>query len=1228
MLKKYAAVIVILFIFIFTSKQSGFADTTPPVRPDTFTASLPVYDMKKDESTVELNWSSSDGADFYILEIATQLNWAGQTISEQRVLTELTYTDIRQNTASSPITGTIFTYKLYAATYIKDVDGNPTANFVKSPTYDIVTLLTDPSISEKSLRTSEIQLTWDDVQYNGQSIGYLIDKFKNGINVGQDQIMVSEIGRSVQRVGGKLVYTITNLDKSTEYTFRLLPSLDAGSIKFNPYVSINGATNIEALLQQYNESIVKLMWDEYQGSILATDLYYKVVEVTTDASGNKTYRTIATPEVPYYYIEVVSGQPHSYIVEVHVKADDTKIAQSDEVSQQDMVVPVAPVTPNLSYIVGNNSVTADWDTYKTINGARDTSLKYDVWLLTDTKTIDNVRTFYMPNTSGIVDYRIGKDLDIGNNSNFSLVQVLGVNKYRFLINGLTPNSTYYIGVVAKKTYLIQDPNNQSQITSQEYTSDPSMATIRTGSGNLEQPVAVVKPPGLTVVIDSSGKTLVTKDTVNISWPLGQTDNGVYTSLYQSDVYFKVGFQEYDQTFDKSKINDSSNVNYNMKSTGVTIILGSQNATATITGLKGNAAYVFWVKAYRDISGQTTVTRVSEAADPIIVVTLPDYTVPNSKPPVPSITVLDNQYSDKITIQFNSMANIKYTVAWGTEDNVTKKTDSMDYTPLSSIIPDSVVIDGLDAETTYYFWIMATNGTISSEWSDSIVGVTIPIPPPNVVQGFGVKSVLQTGKLVPDIGEHYVSLQWNITDKLNYIIEVSKSSDFVDSDKTDVGNVSEYKVTTFNGVQLGSNVRVWIRIFAKDTATNRLSQGSSYLTVKTKFNYDEYDSSKDNETLITTEIPKGVIDGTKNTWNIDFTGTVAELLMQKIKKQIDPDYSIDLSQTSVTGINKREILIPYKVIDALSSTKQNLIIKANESEFVFLPDVISSTISKLKQNSGEDVIIKIVIQTQISSTSDSDTTHQPVSDIIAISVTAQSSLENKQIVNFDKPIKIKLEYTNKNSNEIIDAYYMAQGGPSWEKISGNKTNTNNSLYIIVFSDKTGKYIIREQLPDNEQLGFYIFKNEIYKLMSTNLMKSVDTRNIRPTDLITLGDAVKMLLDATEVGYEHNHMDIAQKAGILSAFNNTDALRNITTEETVSMVMRLYEIKTGQVLPQTPISNAYMDSQDVDSVYRRYIGNALNMKILTRLSSYISPTGNMTRGEMLAMIERLLQTLGEL
>lgn len=1229
MLKKYAAAVAALILLLLVPKQLSFAATAPPLRPDTFTASLPVFDVNKNESSVTLSWSASAGADFYILQISSQANWAGQTISEQRILNTLTYTDIRQNSTSSPITGTIFTYKLYAATYIKDSNGNPTANYVQSTTYDSATVLTDPSVSAKALSTSQIQLTWDDVQFNGQSIGYTIDKFKSGVNVGQDQILISQIGTSVQRTGGKLIYTISNLDQSTGYTFHLSPGLDAGSIKFNPYVSIDSATNINALLQQYNESIVKLMWNEYQGSVPANNLYYKVVQVSTDASGNKTYTTIATPEVPYYYIQITPGQTYSYIVEVHNLTDGSLIAKSAEVSLQDIVVPVAPVTPNLIYTAANSSITVDWNTYNTINGARDSSVKFDVWLLTDPTTIDSVRAFYMPNNSGVVDYRTAKDLNISNNSNpnFSLVNVSGTNKYQFVITGLTPNSTYYIGVVAKKTYLMQDPNNQSQIISEVYTSDPSMATIKTTSGNLEQPAAVIKPPGLTVATDTSGKALVTKDTVNITWPLGQTVNGVYTPFYQSDVYFKVGLQKYDLTFDKSKINDPSNVNYNMVTTGAAISLGAQSATATITGLQGNTAYVFWVKAYRDIPGTTPVTKVSEASDPIIVVTLPDYTVPNSKPPVPSFTVLDNQFPDKITIQFNSMANIKYTVAWGTADNVAKKTSSQDYTPLSSLTPDSLIISGLSPGTTYYFWIMATNGSISSDWSDSIAGVTVPVPPPDVVQGFGVKNVLQNGVLVPDIGEHYISLQWDMVGKLDYIIEVSKASDFSNSEKDDAGNVSTYQLTTFKGAALGSNVRFWIRIFAKDTTTGLLSQGSNYLTVKTKFNYDEYDSNKDNETTVSTKMPTGVIDGTTGIWSIDYSGPTGNILVEKIKGQNSPDYNVDLSQTSVAGINKREILMPFKVIDALSSTNQNLIIKTNNSRFIFLPGVInSSTISK--QNGGDDVIIKIDIQTQAPSSSDNDTTHQAVSNISAISITAQSALDNKQLVNFDKPIKIELGYADNNYDDIVAPYHMAPGTVSWEKINGDKTYINDVPYIVVFGNETGKYLVRKQLPDTGQLGYYIFKNEIDKITSTNLMKSVDSNSIRPTDYIILGDAVKMLLDSSETSYDNNYMDIAQKAGILSIISNLDPSRNISTEEAVSMVMRLYEIRTGQMLPQTPISSTFTDVSDVDSTYSSYIANALNMKILTRLSSYIAPQDNMTRGEMLAMIERLLETLGKM
>lgn len=1221
--KKYLIPALILIQIILFGSIANAAD--PPQRPDNFEAELPVYVSSASENRVNLSWSASTGADFYILEIASDINWAGQTITETKHIASLSYTDIRQNTYSSPTTGTVFRYKLYAATYLRDGNNEVTDEFISSTNYASISVLTDPAASSTALSTSEIKLTWDDIKCSGNSIDYEIVKFKKGVNVGQEQIRANEIGQSAVRLNGKLVYTITGLDKSTEYSFQLYPSVSEANVIYNSYITINGATHISALIQRYNESIIKLMWDEYQGSVSATDLYYRVIQIT-EVNGQKSYQTIATPDVPYYFAQIQSGEDRSYLIEVRNKEDDTKVAESSELSLMDMVVPAVPIVSDLEITPSDTGLAVQWDTHKTITNERDSQVKYDFWILSDPTTVDDVRPFYSTSNSGIIDRRTGKDLQIvdsSNNTNFSLETVSGEQKYRFNVTGLIPNTIYYIAVVAKKTYIMQDPDNQEVIISVSNNSEPVVATTRTTSGNLEQPISLVKPIGLSVRTDSSGNGMVTKNSISIKWPMGETVSGTFTPFYESDVYFRIGYEEYTEDFDKAKTNDLSNINYNIHTTNVAITTGTEESYATITGLENNTAYVFWLKAYRNVQGATVVTKVSEASDPIIVVTLPDYTVPNTKPPVPVISVIDNTYQDKITVQFNSIANIAYTISWAKEDSIAKSVGTKEYTPTSTLSPDSVVISDLDPETLYYFWIKATNSGLSSEWSDSVTGETIPIPPPDVPEGFGVKKILQSNQLVPDIGEHYVTLQWDNADGVIYILEVSKKEDFSSKESITLENVAEYKLQKFETKELASNTRYWIRLYAKDSSTEKISEYSPYLTVKTKTNYDEYNSSQESDTPLSGKIAVETINGTTGIWSVDLSGAKGDRLIEKLRNQDTMDYRLDLSQTSVSGINKREINISYKVADSLSNSSQNIIIKTNKAEFIFYPESLKlNDIEELRQNPSDEVTLKITLQSLAPS--DGSSQYKYLSEISKINVLAVGKSE-KTVDSLNKPIKIILNYTDDKIKGSISGYGMGLTSTSWEKIEGTSKTINAKAYYELFNDKTGKYCVKKQLLSTEP-GMYANKEEILELVDANIIKDVNSSNLRPLSLVTLGSAVKYLLDSSGTEYDSDYMDIAQKAGILSALSNTDSTRNIKREEAISMVMRLCEIRKGEELAEIAIPGNYLDRGSISYPYNFYIANAIKMKILVPQDGYISSKKYVTTGEMLLYIKRLLDIIG--
>ena len=1226
MIRKIVLCLMFLTIINFFVVKNVFGATIPPQRPNNFRANYPVYDENTKENIITLNWDASINADFYLLEVNADTNWANQTMSQViKVEVGTTYNDIRKNLVSNPSSGTVYSYKLYAATNERDEFGEKLDEYVTSVSFAELSVLTNPVIIATALSTSEIKIIWDDIKFGGNSIDYEIQKYINGIRVGQDQIRASDLGSTVIRANGKIEYTLTNLDKSTEYEIRIVPQLDPDEIKFNPYFMVSTATNIRAYLQKYNDTIIKFIWDEYQGSIPSSDLYYKVIEVL-DEDSTKVYKIIATPEVPYYYIQLKNDKEYSYMIEVLTKDGDEKVAESAEVSLADIAIPTTPAIPQLSNNTFDNRIELLWGVPTNINGVADDQMKYDVWMFTDPDFIDSVRKYYIPENENVYDNRVGKDLFIQNgistDTNYSIVQITGTSYYKYQLNNLLPNTTYYVAVVAKKDYLIQDAENPEVLLVLSYNSEPSMMSIKTSTGSIDQPIALVNPNGVSINVDSQGGALVTSSSISIKWPMGDDSTGTFKSYYDNDVYFKVGYEIYTDSFDKTLTNDPNNTDYNVHTTNVTLTRGIEETSAIITGLNTNTLYVFWVKAYRDVQEQEIITKVSEASDAVIIATLPNYDIPDIVPPVPALSVIDEEYSDKVTLQFNSLSNISYEIIWNTSDNVSTSTGKQNYTALSNTNPDSVIINDLEPGTMYYFFIRANNNEYYSEWSDSIVGITRPILPPDAPRGFGIKNVIVNGKLSPDIGEKYITVQWDKISNLSYVIEISKSDDFLGSELTEISNVSEYEIEKFNSKELTSNTRYWIRIVAKDEDTNMTSLSSPYLTVKTKMNYDEYTSSEDTEVNLDEIKVKEEINGKNGTWNFDLSGTVSDKVMEEIDNKYDLDYKIDLSQTSVSGINKRYVIIPNKVLKMLSDKKQNLIIITDKSKLIFLPDSLNFDLQELDLEFGQDIDIKIALTTVNVLEFNKIINVKSLSDISELEITILTS-EKRQVVQLEKQIKILMQFEDDSQAGTVFPYYLYPGKSNWTRVDGFKQISDSQVEF--YFDKAGRYIINKEIITNSDLGDSIYRNEIAELLTTGIMKSVDSKILKPSEYIRLEDAIKMVLDSAGEEYENDYLEVAKKAGILDNINLSDLKRTITKEEAIDMIMKLFQIKTGQELGEIAIESTYADMNNVNEKYRANVINALKLKILIPNGSYIEPKSDITRGEMLVLIKRLVDLL---
>jgi len=1200
--------------------------------------------------------------------------------------------DIRLTGLSS---GTV--YYAYSRAYYTYTKDTAVLTSDLSDMSNVVRFMTDIDISAAPYGPNQIKITWDDVWDVGKRMEYKLyisesENFTNTEPIYISQNWITNGTVKVNQTDGTLEYIYTVNDPGKVYYVKIAPnSTDTSLIRSresyvqNPVSSYILAKTTKVSTTENGGAMWKLEWSPVIPWSSKYNVSYKIYRSKTgdpqffrSTSGTTCLIPVAPGEEDYYYIvyAIVTENGGLIYPEDFIKSQEIHIKESEVPS-----TPAAPVIVQEFPYADNGGIFYDkelsstkatvlWDLPLKGNGKEDTDVEYDIWLLKDPNQLNDPT----------VGTKIASSIKM-NGSNYvkSGAKLIG---YKYVLDNLLPNSTYYFKIVAKKSFVEIVDNVVSNVTLE---SDYAMKIITTPpSGPTDRPVAPNKPP-FALKADKQNKDMVTSTSAIVTlmdkwyerfaadgtgrstWTyttpgalnaeglslvpqvpdlVSEIDNGTADPMkyrkveYDKTVTINVGCVEYTPNFDYNslkKISADKVINFPVTPNDPNEVINAKggiqdgkkhNVDIALNSLAPNTTYIIWVRAVRkgvDLITGEKVDLMSEPSEPIIVTTMPDFPMTVEEPTVPVFNY--SQAGDVfVDLGWNFNGKYVYHISYGTSDDISKAAGTKDITPDMLKYATYYRVSELKLDTVYYFWIWAEmidskGNKHVSDVSDSLLVKTKTDIPPETPMGFGVKGT--PGSITKDS----ITYEWIKQDGMNYILEISGNIDYKDSQKYTVTGASEYTVTG-----LRSNYRYYARLYAYDPNKKLSSEPTQSVTVRTLRSSNDYDSSEDIEDVISGDYIVIDDEAVNGIWTVKITGVNADRFIEHVRTDKVLDYCIKLTDMPA-GTKTISVMVSQRVFKALGTMGENLMIKTQRNTVIIRPGVLADSNGAYGSLKGEaNFVIDITLDNPYAGSNTKNLIFKtPVSDVeIGISDGITDPLES-----FEKPLKIVYEYSPAGwyKSGITSGYVLPSGASDWAKsVSTGSFDTDASLGTLSFETLIpGRMVIADQDADyyDDISGSYA-KKSIANVASAHRLKSVTGRKFEPSKTLTVGDSAKFMLDVLDVSYGSDYMTIAAKAGIIQNTDLNNASANCTREKMIGMAMRVYELKTSQKAKASTNDTAvYKDIGQVSPALLPKIKFAQEIGVITsRFSDTLGPKDPVTRAESMVLLEKLLRYAGEI
>mgnify|MGYP001168289236 CR=1 FL=1 len=1218
-----------------------------------------------DKYYVDFKWNVS----FPSYSISKYLNFYVQEISKPYRAAKprtLKAKDVSGNLDSYRLkdlnSGTI--YYVDATAYHTFAEDSKLYRSAESPASNRVKVLTEIDVDAYSISTNKIKIEWDDVWNTNGRIDYKLYISENGnftntppIYIGKDQIGPDKPVK-VNESTGKLEYIHTARDPGRVYYIRIEPDVNDSELKKNPYsptviVSSYILVKTTKIASADSGIIWKLEWSPVVTGLSDSNIKvkYQIYRGRVDSSDLAQY--MAAVDGTDFFVTLPPGEAeHYFIIRAIVTRDGLDVYEGIKIESERIIVreqeapsyPAAPVLVDkfekapgetiISYDeeLKPNSATILWKAPTRGDGQVDNDITYDIWIIDDPNLIDN------PPESKKIAWSVSMG---SSNRIISGDALIG---YKYVVSNLTPNSTYYLKIVAKKQFVEYVDDILQNV---EYISDPAIKVIITPADEpINQPNVPAKPP-LKVKKDSNGQNMVTESSVTIQiknlwyeeynfsenkWEYIRTEKLHYNDVppfdpqpsvvddvyyrkvsYDSGVKINVGCVEYREgmSYDELKylpadkvVNFPVDPNDPWENPDLNPDGKKHNVDITVTGLEPNKVYVIWVRAARP-----SANLVSEPSDPIIVTTNPVIIPPLEKPVVPSFNyhVAADTYID-LGWEFNPEHN--YYLKYGLSDNINTATGSVKVTPEDLKNSIYTRITGLTPNTLYYFWVQAEavgkdGETIKSEWSDSYLVRTLAYIPPDTPKGFGIKNTSDA------ITKNSITYEWMQEEDLEYILEVAGDVDYKDAVEYKVGKASEF---TVGG--LLSNHRYYARLYSYDPSKNLKSNPTQSVTVRTRRSSDDYDSDEDIDTVIIGDFvnkAKTVKDGV---WDVKIVGVDADRFVEYVINDNKLDVTVKLNDPP-QAYKKLRILVSDKVFKSLTELSENVTFKMKDFSLVIRPGTITTANFNPLAGKASGVNYEITIS-HLGNTGTNVKNMMFKTETIKIEIGVVDGGNVIPVSSVLKPLKVLSEYDDTDrftEGKTSGFLYDGETG-KWKRLqTAYDYNYDRNIGTLAFETlKLGNTAIAELDKDFfDDIYYHPYETSINNVASLHELKSVPTRLFGPDNYASLGDTVKFMLDVLDYEYGSDFMNNALKAGFITSNDIKASSRNCTVGEAYKMIIRLFELKTGKLL------DAKTKSEFIEKN---------GFELVRDGGKTVMTNEPIKRHEVLVLIEKLLVYVGEL
>lgn len=1152
-------------------------------------------------------------------------------------------TEIEMNNLKS---GTVYYAHVHAVHEHTQLDGQP-AQTHDTQSNEII-FVTDTNIAVEPGENGTLDIIWDRVNYNAASVScdvYISESASfaetSSIHVSSEDIGE---GKAVYIEGDKLVYNAADLKSGTIYYVKIRTSVDDGRVTCRTVsLPAAGFTNIRAEISKISSEWWKLKWDAITNTNLSENegVLYKICRCV---DGDLEKEIAATKDTG---IQVKVSDDNTYF---KVKADlvsqlGTNLSiVSERIYAQESEIIAAPPVPVILQDsseqhteIGSRSITLLWEAPYTFTNKLDTDVSYDIWLLDGQEDIDNddidpVEEDFEPQVTNYVYELIG---------NMQGTRVVG---YKYIFSNLEPNKVYYLKMKAKKTF---DMDGIPYTVS----SEPALKILVTlPDGAIDQPVVPSVPPFKVKTQTVNGKEVqvTTKNSVTLQWKnqwyevwnssnskwqfLADEDvnhaavaGDVYRLIsYDSGVKFSVGYEVYSEGFDFTRLMETTSP-MPMQFKDIPNSTGSATVEFTASGLQPNTSYVMWMRAYRSDSLK------SNLSDPVIVSTRPAYESPIHKPAVPKFSAV---YAGDTYTEFSwsLVDNYYYILKYGTEDDISKASKSIEIAPDDMKNKTKYKVEDLMPDTVYYFWIKAKvmgEGveTEESDWNDSYYVKTLPYSPPEVPSGFGIKNINEP------IGKDFVCFDWIAVNGLEYTLEIAKKSDFSDVTSYDLKNVSEYKVE-----KLQPNTRYYVRLYAYDPVKKLKSNYTSTVSVKTLKSNDEYDTGADTD-ISGGKIPKpGLDEEDEDLAVLDVKYEKTDIFIEAVYNDLNNDYTINFAglnpdESSKTkhpeGVENSKTRISPRILIALEQKKKNLIVDNGPAVLIIKPGIMQNQSLKQQFKDHPDSMLEIALKKE-SSSSYKSTGGTYISDIWQASVSLETTAGKNQFPELSG-LKMKVPYYDVKwfDKSAMSGCIYDTINQKW--LSVQTSNSFDTLYSegAVYSTLPGSCsfaVMKVSGGKFSDISGGSYSTEIKAITDKYNLKCLGNGLFEPSKIVVKEEAVKILLDVLNYNYDDDYLSAARKAGITTNIDMADTAQSAAKEETAAMIVRVYEILTGNKASSNTSLARYSDWRSVNSNLSARVAFAVENKIIDASGGLIDPKGSFSRGQMMVMLKSMLEKAG--